>query len=166
MCDTAVPEIDFFKVLAVVSPFISAFLAGLLTYYFTLKTKKFDILYQNKIPAFKEIALKLIELKKFCLGRSAYYQGNEFSPYWEENLGALEHRTAVAEIFEINSIFLSKSSKKSIENLISEMSGLCNAEISIAGTNEISGVEKEYERIAKITEETINILYSDLNLKS
>ena len=159
-------EIDFYKTLAVISPFVSAFLAGFTTYYFTLKTKKFDILYQNKIPAFKEITSKLSELKKFCLGRSAYFQGNEFSPYWEENLGALEHRTSIAEVFENNYIFLSKSSKESIENLINTMSGLCNAEISLAGDNDLPGVEKEYERIAEITEKTINILYSELNLKS
>ena len=165
MCNTTT-EIDLFKILAIISPFVSAFLAGLLTYYFTLKTKKFDILYQNKIPAFKEITLKLIELKKFCLGRIAYFQGNEVSPYWEENLGALEHRTSITEIFEINSIFLSKSSKNSIESLINEMGGLCNAEISLASNDELPGVEKEYERIAKISEKTINILYSDLNLKS
>ncbi|MBG6188417.1 hypothetical protein [Flavobacterium sp. CAN_S2] len=98
MCTTTT-DIDFFKFLAVISPFVSAFLTGLLTYYFTLKTKKFDILYQNKIPAFKEITSELIELKKFCLGRVAYFQGNEVSPYWEENLGVLAHRTSITEIF-------------------------------------------------------------------
>jgi hypothetical protein len=158
-------EIDFYKFLAVISPFVSAFLAGLLTYYFTLKTKKFDILYQNKIPAFKEITSELIKLKKFCVGRVAYFQGNEFSPYWEENLGALAYRTSITEIFENNSIFLSKSSKKSIESLINEMSGLCNAEIILASNDELPEVEKEYERIAKMTEKLITILYSDLNLK-
>jgi hypothetical protein len=161
-----VSETDFYKTLAVISPFASAIMAGLITYFFTLKTKKFDILYENKIPAFKEIVSKLNDLKKFCLGRNAYIEGNEFSPYWEENIGALEQRTSVAEVFENNSIFLSKSSKKSIENLINEMSGLCNAEISLASNDDLLGIEKEYERIAEITEKTINILYSDLNLKN
>ncbi|MBG6188416.1 hypothetical protein [Flavobacterium sp. CAN_S2] len=46
------------------------------------------------------------------------------------------------------------------------MSGLCNAEISLASNNELPQVEKEYERIAKITEKLISILYADLNLKN
>lgn len=158
-------DIDFYKILSILSPFVSASLAGILTYYFTLKTKKFDILYQNKIPAFKEIAATLVDFKKFCWGRTAYFQGNEFSPYYEDSVGTLEHRTKIAETSEFNSIFLSPDCKQSIDNLLNEMSGLCNAEIAIVSGDTMPGVEKEYERIALTTENCINKLYNDLNLK-
>ena len=55
---------DYYKILAIVSPFISAFLAGVLSYYFTIKSKRFDILYQHKLPVFKEMSAKLIEFRK------------------------------------------------------------------------------------------------------
>lgn len=157
-------EFDFYKILAIISPFLSAILASYATYYYTLKTKRFDILYQNKIPAFKEIVTRLIELKKFCIGRLAHYEGNEYSPYYEESTGVLEHRTLLADSYELNSIFLSKSSRKSIENLLDDLSGLCNAERCIGSGDDTLNVENEYGRIAKITEDTINKLYSELNL--
>lgn len=165
MCHT-ISDTDFYKILSILSPFVSAFLAGLLTYYFTLKTKKFDILYQNKIPAFKETVSKLVDLKKFCLGRIAYFQGNEFSPYFQDTAGALHHRTEISNIYELNAIFLSSDSKKVIDNLLNEMSGLCNAEIAMTSGDTLSGVEKEYDRILKLTENCISTLYTDLNLKN
>lgn len=158
-------DIDFYKILSILSPFVSASLAGILTYYFTLKAKKFDILYQNKIPAFKEIAGTLVDFKKFCWGRTAYFHRNEFSPYYEENVGTLEHRIKISDSSEYNSIFLSADCKQEIDNLLSEMSGLCNAEISLVSGNEMPGVEDEYERIALTTEKCIKKLYDDLNLK-
>jgi hypothetical protein len=165
MCNTQT-TLEFYKVLSIASPFISALLASLLTYYFTLKTKRFDILYENKIPAFKEISIKLIEFKKFCNGRVAYFIGNEYSPYYEANAGTLHHRTEIAQVSEFNSIFLSTESRSLIEDLLNQMSGLCNAEVAILSGDQMPGIEKEYERLSKLTENCISKLYSDLNLKA
>lgn len=155
---------DFYKVLSIISPFISAFLAGFLTYSFTLKSKRFDILYQNKIPAFKEIVAKLISFKTFCLGRSAYYEGNEYSPYYEREIGAFNHRDEIVRTVELNSIFLSANSRKVINDLLNQMSGLFSAEIALAGGQDIPGIEKEYGRFAALTENCIVRLYNELNL--
>jgi hypothetical protein len=157
---------DFYKILSIASPFVSAFLAGLLTYYFTLKTKKFDILYQNKIPAFKEMVSKLIGFKKFCNGRIAYFIGNEYSPYYEEGLGTLEHRSQIAESYDLNSIFLCEKSRVELDNLIDNMGILANVEASIASGNIIGrGIEEEYERVVELIDTCIDTLYKDLNLK-
>jgi hypothetical protein len=155
---------DYYKLLSIVSPFVSAFLASLFTYFFTLRTKRFDILYQNKIPAFKEITSKLIDLKKFCIGRVAYFSGNEYSPYYEENVGALHHRTEIANITDLNSVFFSTKSRNTIDNLLNELSGLCNAEASIVSGNEMLRAENEYERISRVIEKCIETLYSELNI--
>lgn len=154
----------FYKVLAVGSPFIAAFLAALLTYYFTLRTKRFDILYQNKVPAFKDVTAKLIDFKKFCIGRMAFLKGNEFSPYYEENVGSLHHRTEIAHIVDANAIFFSREVRDTLENLTAQLSGLSNAELVIVSGGDLPGIDKEYERLIILTEECINRLYNDLNL--
>jgi hypothetical protein len=46
-----------FKILAIVSPFIS----GAITYLLTQRAKKSEYLYQNRIPAFKEVLPILIK---------------------------------------------------------------------------------------------------------
>jgi hypothetical protein len=154
-------EIDF-RLLAIISPFVSATLAGFLSYYFSMRTKRFDILYQNKIPAFKEVVSKLVEYKKYCLGRIAFLNGHETSPYWEKDAASLIHRVEIASVFDVNSIFVSPKSKKSIQNLLDEMGSICSAEIS---NDLMPGIEKDYERISIVVESCIDTLYSDLNLK-
>jgi hypothetical protein len=124
--------------------------------------------YQNKIPAFKEITATLIEFKKFCVGRIAYFEGNEYSPFYNENIGTLAHRTKIANASENNSIFLSQDSRNSIDNLINTMSILCSAEIVMITTDyheRANGIKEEYDRLQKMTGNCIDILYKDLNLK-
>lgn len=157
---------DFYKSLAIASPFISAFLAGLLTHFLTLKTKRFDILYENKIPAFKERTLKLIEFRKFCDGRVAFLEGNEYSPYYDENVGALHHRTEIANITDLNYIFISTSSRKKIYNLLNELSILCNVEVAILADTHTPQLEDEYIRVSSLAENCIVALYTELNLPS
>lgn len=157
---------DFYKFLAIVSPFVSATLSGFLTYFYTLRTKKIEILYQNNIPAFREITQKLIELKRFCNGRIAFFQANEFSPDYEENIGTLAHRTEISNASNLNSVFLSSKSKDCIDKLLNELSGLCNAEISIIQGNEMLGIENEYLRVLNLTDNCINTLFKELKLKN
>lgn len=156
----------FFKIAALLSPLISALLAGWITYNIAIKAKKMDFLYQNKIAAFKEISGKLIGFKKFCLGRNAFYLGNEFSPYYERNVGAMSHRMEIGNVFDQNSIFFSKESREAIEKLIGDLSVLCNAEISVLKNQDLPGIEKAYVEFANKADDCIEILYTDLNLKN
>ena len=48
----------FFKIAAIVSPFIAAAIAAAVAYYFAVKGKKLDILYANTVLALKAIAAK------------------------------------------------------------------------------------------------------------
>jgi hypothetical protein len=67
---------------------------------------------------------KLIGFKNFCNGRIAYLIGNEYSPYFEEGSGTLEHRSQIAESYDLNSIFLCEKSRNEITHLINKMSSL------------------------------------------
>lgn len=158
-------DLDFFKIASIVSPFISAFLAGLITFRYTIKQKKFDLLYANKIPAFKEVVSTLINFKKFCLGRIAYFEGNEFSPYYEENLGALSHRILISETLDANTVFVSKSSRTKINELVNELSLLCNAEIVLAQGKDFPEVKDGYEKMLEKSEDCIQYLFKELNIE-
>ena len=152
------------EIISLISPFVSAILAAWLTYRFTINSKKFDILYENKIPAFKEIASKINDFKNFCIGRVAYFDGNEYSTFYEEGLGTLMHRDEIANSLSFNSIFLSKPSRLAVTSLLNNMSGLCNAEASIAGGNNDLNPKDAYQKMAETSEILIEALYKELNL--
>ncbi len=151
------------QIIAIVSPFVSSVLTAFLTFKFTSRSKGIDILYQNKIPAFKAIAVNVISFKNFCEGRVAYYQANEFHPFYTDSLGVLEHRTNIAKSIEENVAFVSKDSRLVISDLLNQMSGLCNAELAIAGGNSMQPTS-EYERMAKLADSAVEVLYQELNL--
>lgn len=154
----------FIQLAAIISPFISATLTAFLAYKFSVRGKGFDILYQNKVPAFKEIASHIIAFKNFCEGKIACSQGNEFHPFYIDTFGALEFRTKIAQSLEANVIFVSKDSRAIVTDFLNQMSGLCNAEIAFAGGNYDIDATAEYERMATLADSAIEVLYLELNL--
>jgi hypothetical protein len=155
---------DIFKTLAIISPFVSAALGGLITYFFTIRGKRYDLLYQSKIPAFKEVSLELTAFRNYCLGKVASYEGNEFSPYLEEGKGTLTHRTDIALAIAHNGIFFKPTSREAVEKLMNDMSMLCNVELGLAAGNEYGDLKNNYWEMANKTTSVIDVLYKELNL--
>jgi len=154
-----------YQIISLSTPILSVAIVGVTTYLFAIKSKKFDLLYASKIPAFKEIAKTLTEYRSFCLGRVAYYLANEASPYYNDRIGAFAHRLKIITVTDLNAIFLSKSNRDDIFNLIGSISTICSIELRIASksgdTNDYTDV---YLKSAKKTEALIEKLYKDLNL--
>jgi len=97
---------EFFKMFVLVSPFISAGLASILTYVFSTKAKRKEYLYQNRVDSFKLIAAKIAELERYCSSKISFNQGNEFAPSYDEARNGLAYRTEIAHIADFNKIFL------------------------------------------------------------
>lgn len=152
------------EIIATISPFVSATLTAFLTYKFTARSKRLDILYENKVPAFKEIAANIIAFKNFCEGRVAYCQGNEFHPFYTDSLGMLEHRTKIAKSLEANVVFVSKDARVVVTDFLDQMSRLCNAELSIASGDTDMEQDSEYQRMAILGDSVVELLYNELNL--
>lgn len=152
------------QIIAIISPFVSATLTAYLTYKLTSKSKKVDIVYQNKIPAFKAIASSIISFKNFCEGRVAYFYGSEFHPFYTDSLGTLEHRTKIALSLEENAVFISQDSRHIISDFLNQMTGLCNAEIAIASNDPYMQPKEEYEQMAILADSAVEVLYKELNL--
>lgn len=157
---------DFFKALAIISPFISAAIAGVISYLVMISGKRYDFMYQSKIPAFKDLSLSLINYKNYCLGKVANYEGNEFSPYFELEGSTLQHRTVIAQVASLNTIYFSDSTRKLIDELMNSMSSLCNAELHIASGQEFEDLESSYYSMSEKVELCITALYKELNFGS
>jgi hypothetical protein len=153
------------QVIAILSPFVSAALTAFLTFQFTSKSKRLDILYENKVPAFKEIASNIISFKNFCEGRVAYYKANDFHPFYTDSTGGtLEHRTKIALSLEANVVFVSKEARDVISDFLNHMSGLCNVELAITGGDNDMQPSSEYIRMAILGDSAVELLYNELNL--
>jgi hypothetical protein len=151
------------QIIAIVSPFVSSILTAFITFKFTSRSKAIDILYQNKIPAFKTIAGNISSFKNLCEGRIANFQGNEVHPYYTDFVGVLEYRNKIAGSLEVNVAFISKTSRLVISDLLNQMGGLCNAELAMAGGDSIEPIS-EYERMANLADCALEVLYQELNL--
>lgn len=147
---------DYYKLVAIISPFLASGLTGWITYNITMKGKRFDLLYQSKVPAFKELSIKLTNYKNFCLGTVAFFEGNEYSPYWEEGTGTMHYRNEIAEAASMCSIYFSSKMKKSIDNLLNLMAGLCGAEVQNALKNDVLDLRDAYFDMYEKSEMCIN----------
>jgi hypothetical protein len=153
------------QIITFLMPIAAASIVGLLTYFFAIKSKKFDLLYASKIPAFKEISAKLTKFKSSCFGKVAEYRGFDFSPYYNSG-STFTHRTEIVEVVDANIIFLSKICRKEIAELLNQMGVACSLELKLAADKNDSVDHSEvYQKLGTDTEKLIELLYKDLNLK-
>ena len=156
---------NLFQFFTLLIPIAATIAVGLITYFYAIKSKKFDLLYASKIPAFKEIAAKLTDFRSSCLGRVAEYSGMEFSPYSCTG-STLTHRTDIVIAVDANIIFLSKSSQEEIMKLLNKMGMLCSLELRLAANpDDIEDYRDIYQQFGDDTEKLIELLYKELNLK-
>jgi hypothetical protein len=153
-------------------PVLAGLLASCVTYLLTIRSKKYDILLKERIPAFKSIQQRIVSLKRYCDAQLAEHQGNEFAPRFDDlpddsRTNALGHRTLLGNVVQQNLIFLSPGSRKSLQELDAQLSLLCNLELVLAGDPDeriASSAPSAYEATLKRIEECVNSLYSELKL--
>ncbi|MBF4487719.1 hypothetical protein [Flavobacterium sp. CSZ] len=115
------PEI--FKWLAIFSPIISAILVGVVTHKLSNRSKRIEILYQNKIPPFYELQKILIDYR-FELEINIYN-----NPYLERSSdakGSVETLSLLNNALVSNSIYLNKESKKAVMDLVTQINFYCS----------------------------------------
>ena len=158
-----------FKILAVVSPFVS----GFFTYLLTKRSKRDEYLFQNRLPAFKDIAAVLIKIKKYCIDQIAEERGAEFSPYYgNEELvtSALMLRTELADARQLNEVFLKSSSRELLNTVDRQLSMLCNLELYMAGSktreDAASLVGDGYTVMLEVVETSLEGMYKQVGLPS
>jgi len=158
------------KIYGYLAPFIAACVASWITYYFTLRQKKHELLLQEKLHAFKAIQAYLVSLRRYCEAGIAEVEGGDFNPTFEslpENdpKSALIHSTALQNVIDSNLIFISHSARKALNELIQQVYMLCSMELAISSDPELkSSSPSGYSATIREVENCINILYSELKL--
>lgn len=117
---------------------LAALMASIATHYFTVRSKRLDILYSERLPAYKAAQSALVSLKKYCRACKHEMLANELAPQIpdlkpDDKNTALQHRIALTHALDDHGIFLSPSSRRAIEAVIgSGLDSICIFELNEA----------------------------------
>lgn len=157
---------EIFKWLALISPIVSGILAGLLTHTLANRSKRLEFLYQHKIPAFKEMQKAILHFNRHISNYLIEQHGIDSVPEQVENLSTLQHTHAISDIFRVNQIYFNKKSRMAITKLINSMFFVSGLELQRTLNIPLAqNLEESYMDISRMLDDTVNILYKDLNLK-
>ena len=147
---------EIFKWLAIFSPIISGVIVGCVSHKLLNRSKRIEILYQNKTRAFYELHKILIDYRYDI--EIKIYQ----NPYLEKSSDAktsLETLTLLNNSLVRNSIYLSDKSRKVVIALVAKINFYCDyPEKDFPNIN-------PYIEMAGEIKKVIDILYKDLNIK-
>ena len=87
------------------------------------------MLMNQTIPMIKEVNDVIIKIKKYCYGKQAQNQGNEFSPYFDEQSSGLTLRRELADVMESNMLFIKTPTLEVLSEVDGQLSLLCNFEV-------------------------------------
>lgn len=153
------------------SPFVAGVVASMATYYFAIRTKRHEVIDAERLTAFKMLNKKIVSLKKYCMVKEMGNSGCELGPTLESlgaeaNKSIMVHRTEIWTIVEENGIFLSKKSRKVLQDLDSQLSLLCSMELCLADSNPlkevVSSAPEGYRLGANIAESCLDALFDEL----
>jgi len=149
-------NLEIFKWLAIISPIISGVIVGIVSHTLSNRSKRIEILYQNKIRAFNELHKILIDYR-FELEPDIYN-----NPFLEKNSdakGAKETLSLLNNTLVRNSIYLNKESRNAIMDLVTKINFICNFQ-----KKDFEDINPYIEMAVEVSK-VIDILYKDLNLK-
>jgi hypothetical protein len=149
-------NLEIFKWLAVLSPIISGIIVGLVTHKLSNRSKRIEILYQNKIRAFNELHKILIDYR-FELEQIIYK--NPFLERSSDAKGSVETLTLLNNALVCNSIYINKKSRTVVMDLVTKIHFFCGSHMQ-----DFENINP-YIDMAVDVNEAINILFKDLNLK-
>jgi len=152
---------ELFKWLAIVSPIVSGILVGLVSNALANRSKRIEMLYQHKIPAFKEIH-KILTDYKFELESRIY--NSEFLESNPDAKGAVETVSSLNNAYIRNSIYFNKKSRDAIMDLVAKIHNMCNLQILFL-QKEFKDESLPYVEMTIDINKVIEILYKDLNLR-
>jgi hypothetical protein len=149
-------NIEFFKWLAVLSPILSGIIVGYVTHKLSNRSKRIEILYQNKTRAFNELNKILIDYR-FELEQKIY--NNPFLERSSDAKGTVETLSLLNNALVRNTVYLNKGSVKAVMDLVTKINFYCNFQ-----EEEFKNINPYLEMAVEIKKVT-DILYKDLNLK-
>lgn len=147
---------ELFKWLAIASPIISSVIVGIVSHKLSNRSKRIEILYQNKVRAFNELH-KILTDYRFELEYDVYN-----NPFLEKNSdakGSLETLSLLNNALVRNSIYLNEKSRQAVMDLVTKINFYCTFK-----KEEFPNINPYIEMAVEIKKVT-DVLYKDLNLK-
>lgn len=164
-------NLDIELIYKILSPLSAAAIAAGATYFFTLRTKKHEVILAEKLKVFKLLHQKIASLKKYCVVKEIEDSGCDFAPTSEslrpeDNNSILVHRTEIWALVEENGIFLSKKSQKAIQELDSQLSLLCSMELALTENLSLKEIKDSapggYKAGRQAAEKCLEALFTEL----
>lgn len=149
-------NLEIFKWLAIISPIFSAIVVSIISHKLSNRSKRIEVLYQNKVRAFNELHKILIDYR-FELEYDIYN-----NPFLEKNSdakGSLETLSLLNNALVRNSIYLNEKSTKAVMDLVTKINFYCTFK-----KEEFPNINPYLEMAVEI-KKVIDILYKDLNIK-
>lgn len=147
---------ELFKWLAIVSPIFSGVIVGIVSHALSNRSKRIEILYQNKIRAFNELHKILIDYR-FELEQDIY--NNPFLERSSDAKGSVETLGLLNNALVRNSIYLSEKSRNAVMDVVTKINFYCTFK-----KEEFENINPYIEMAVEI-KKVIDILYKDLNIK-
>lgn len=147
---------ELFKWLAIFSPIVSGIIIGFITHKLSNRSKRIEILYQNKIRAFNELHKILINYR-FELEPNIY--NNPFLERSFDAKGSVETLNLLNNALVSNSIYLNQESRKAVMDLVTKINFFCDFQ-----KQDFENINAYIDMAVEVNK-VINILYKDLNLK-
>ncbi|HIC8755749.1 hypothetical protein [Elizabethkingia anophelis] len=108
------------EILKLIIPVIAVLLGSYMTYSFTVRSRRDELLFSKKVEAYVLLASMLQEIKNNCEGEICEIRGIEGSPY-KNTKGLLKLSSELTNI-KVNIIFfLSYNVKHSIDNFLQKL---------------------------------------------
>lgn len=156
---------DWWKVIGLISPFVSAFLAAWITNAFATKRVKAGKFLDERLNALRNVHAELVAAKLYFSKSVSREQGDEHGIWPEQGQHSQKIQKNLWECFQANAIFLSENERELILDLMKQMD-MCNAmERAIQNDEQLraqSNTIEIYEKLALMAAEAMVGLYLDL----
>lgn len=160
------PEI-IWKLAAVLSPFLSAGIAGWIAYTAGRKKSKADAFLNRRLDALEKIHVCLVKLRSYVENRINELHGNEYAPHPEKDKDINSYVFPLWEARDHEDLFLTKNEREKLNEvddamgMVRSMERICNSDPESEQESKESAI-KLYSNISKTTTSAINTLYSEL----
>ena len=158
------------KIYSYLAPFLAAGIASWLTYALAMRQRKQELLIQERLAAFKAIQERLVSIRRYCEAGLGEQGGSDFAARFEslpqsDPRSALLHASALQDVIDKNSIFVSQKGRVALKELTCQLALLCTMELAIASDPSIkSSSENGYNAGARAVDVCIGALYEELRL--
>ncbi|MGH1361726.1 MAG: hypothetical protein ACRBC3_23440 [Burkholderiaceae bacterium] len=163
------PE-DILKIAALLSPFVSAGIAGWIAYRAGSKRAKSDAFLERRLVALEKIHLALVHLQTYADSRINELEGNEYAPHPEEGKNINHYCFPLWTVRDHEDLFLTNSERTKLNELDSELH-MCRTMERLTvlspkddlDEDESMGPDKEvYKKICSGSGTALETLYSEM----